>query len=93
MNIEEEVMKLADAWQEEKPEGRAIIVIAIEATEVGEEKIEADTTSYVNGPSILCKEAIKGIIKDSNPNNAFRKVMSQANLEVAIEKITEFGRN
>lgn len=92
MNIEE-VNNLADAWQKEKPEGRAIIVIAIEATEVGEEKIEADTMSYVNGSSILCKEAIKGIIKDSNPNNAFRKVMSQANLEVAIEKITEIGRN
>lgn len=92
MNIEK-VNNLADAWQEEKPEGRAIIVIAIEATEVGEEKTEAETTSYVNGPAFLCKEAIKGIIKGSNPNNAFRKVMSQANLEVAIEKITEIGRN
>lgn len=92
MNIEE-VRNLADAWQEEKPEGRAIIVIAIEATEVDEEKTEANIMSYVNGSAFLCKEAIKGIIKDSNPNNAFRKVMSQANLEVAIEKITEIGRN
>lgn len=93
MNIEEEVKKLADAWQEEKPKGRAIMVIAIEATEVNEEKIEANTMACVNGPAILCKEAIKGIIKDSNPENAFRKVMSQANLETAIEKITEIGRN
>lgn len=92
MNIEE-VKKLADAWQEEKSEGRAIMVIAIEATEVDEEKSEAETMSYVNGPASLCKEAIKGIIKDSSPNNAFRKVMSQANLEVAIEKIIEIGRN
>lgn len=92
MNIEE-VRNLADAWQEENPKGRAIMVISIEATEVNEEKIEADTISYVNGPAILCKEAIRGIIKDSNPNNVFRKVMSQANLEVAIEKITEIGRN
>lgn len=93
MNIEEEVKKLADAWQEENPEGRAIMVIAIEATEVDEEKTEANTMSYVNGSAFLCKAAIKGLIKDSNPDNAFKKVMSQANLEVAIEKITEFGRN
>lgn len=93
MKIEEEVKKLADTWQEENPKSRAIMVIAIEATEVDEEKIEANTMSYVNGSAILCKEAIKGIIKDSNPENAFRKVMSQANLEVAIEKITEIGRN
>lgn len=92
MNIEE-VRNLADAWQEENPEGRAIMVIAIEATEVNEEKIEADTTSYVNGPAFLCKEAIKGIIKDGSPNNAFRKVMSQANLEAAVDKLTELGRN
>lgn len=93
MNIEEEVKKLADAWQEEKPKGRAIMVIAIESTEVDEEKIEANTMSYVNGPAVLCKEAIKGIIKDSNPNNAFKMVMSRANLDVAIEKIIEIGRN
>ena len=92
MNIEE-VRNLADAWQEEKPEGRAIMVIAIEATEVSGEKIEADTTSYVNGPAFLCKEAIKGIIKDGSPNNAFKKVMSQANLEAAVDKLTELGRN
>lgn len=92
MNIEE-VRSLAEAWQEKKPEGRAIMVIAIEATEVSEEKTEADTTSYVNGPANLCKEAIKGIIKDRSEENAFRKVMSRANLKVAIEKITEIGRN
>lgn len=92
MNIEE-VKNLANAWQEEKPKGRAIMVIAIEETEVSEEKREADATSYVNGPAFLCIEAIKGIIKDNTPNNAFRKVMSRANLEAAIEKITEIGRN
>lgn len=92
MNIQE-VHKLADAWQEENPKGRAIMVISIEATEVNEEKIEADTTSYVNGPALLCKEALKGIINDGNPNNVFRKVMSQANLEAAIDKLTEIRGN
>lgn len=89
----EEVKNLADAWQEENQEGRAIMVIAIEATEVNEEKTEAETISYVNGPAILCKEAIKAIINDVNPKNAFRKVLNHANLEFAIEKIAELGGN
>lgn len=89
----EEVKKLADAWQEENPKGRAIMVIGIEATEVNEEKTEAETMSCVNGPAFLCKEAIKAIINDGNPKNTFRKVLNHANLEVAIEKITELGGN
>lgn len=89
----EEVKNLADAWQEENQEGRAIMVIAIETTEVSEEKTEANTMSYVSGSAFLCKEAIKAIINDRNPENAFRKVMSKANLEAAIEKLTEIGGN
>lgn len=92
MNIED-VKDLARAWQEENKEGRAIMVIAIEATEVSEDKTEAETMSYVDGSAFLCKEAIKAIINDGNPNNAFRKVLNRANLEVAIDKITEIGRN
>lgn len=92
MNIEE-VRNLADAWKEEKPEGRAIMVISIEATEVSEDKTKAETMAYVDGSALLCKEAIKAIINDSNPKNAFRKVLNCANLEIAIDKITEIGRN
>lgn len=92
MNIEE-VKDLARAWQEEKPEGRAIMVIAIEATEVSEDTTQAETVSYVDGSAFLCKEAIKAIINDGNPKNAFRKVLNRANLEVAIDKITEIGRS
>lgn len=89
----EEVKNLADAWQEENQEGRAIMVIAIETTEVSEEKTEANTMSYVSGSAFLCKEAIKAIIRDKNPENAFRKLLNRANLEVAIDKITEIGGN
>lgn len=92
MNIEE-VQKIADAWQEENEEGRAIMVIAIDTTKVSEEESEANTVSYVSGPAFLCKEAIKAIIIDGSKENAFRKIMSRANLEAAVDKLMTIGGN
>ncbi len=89
----EEVKQLADAWQEESKDSRAIMVIAIETTEVSEEQCKAETTSCVRGQARLCKEAMKAIITDRSEGNALRTIISHANLEVAIDKLMTIGGN